>query len=162
MISSIYYKIPECNHQYLLRSLIIPRINGTKPKEVREIIAELGSIEYHALYRYLNDTFYPWLDGLYLEILDDGEWQVLKDSIDMQSQKLNEIYRKGAPDCNIYFLAQQLLPCYQKPPLTWDELAQKFQTGNWQRATPEYVEKFWNNESRPILGKIARQIVEYQ
>jgi hypothetical protein len=162
-ISSIYYQVEECNYQYLLRNLIVPTIAGSKPKKVQTIVNELGSIEYHALNPHLTRTFYPWVEGLYLEILNKEEWELLKQQIDgKQQQYLIETYRKNSPICNTYFLAHQLLCCYQSSPITWDELTIQMRSMGWQGARSEYIQKFWDEKSRPILGKIARQILEYQ
>ncbi len=162
-ISSIYYQVQECNYQYLLDNLIIPKLAGFKPKQVQIIVNELGKIEYHALNAHLTRTFYPWVEGLYLEILDDEEWKLLKQQIDgAKQQYLIEIYRRNTPICNTHFLAHQLLPCYQASPPTWDKLTHQMESMGWQGARSEYIQKFWDEKGRPTLGKIAREILEYQ
>jgi hypothetical protein len=162
-ISSIFYKIEECNYQYLLRNLKVPPIAGHKPKKVQAIVNELGSIEYHALNAHLTRTFDPWVEGLYLEILNNEDWGLLKEQIDEDRQQyLINTYRQNTPICNTYFLARQILPCYQKSQPTWDELTRQMRDMGWQGARPTYIEKFWNEKGRPTLGKMARQILEYQ
>jgi hypothetical protein len=162
-ISSIFYQIEACNYQYLLRNLKIPPIAGNKPKKVQAIINELGSIEYHALNAHLTRTFNPWVEGFYLEILNDEEWALLKEQIDEERQPyLIDNYRKNTPICNTHFLAHQILPCYQKTPPTWDDLTRQMKDMGWKGARPTYIEDFWNEKGRPTLGKMARQILEYQ
>jgi hypothetical protein len=162
-ISSIFYKIEECNYQYLLRNLKVPPIAGHKPKKVQAIVNELGSIEYHALNAHLTRTFDPWVEGLYLEILNNEDWGLLKEQINEDRQQyLINTYRQNTPICNTYFLARQILPCYQKSQPTWDELTRQMRDMGWQGARPTYIEKFWNEKGRPTLGKMARQILEYQ
>jgi hypothetical protein len=162
-ISSIFYKIEACNYQYLLRNLKVPLIAGHNPKKVQAIINELGSIEYHALNAHLTRTFDPWVEGFYLEILNDEEWALLKEQIDEEWHPyLIDNCRKNTPICNTHFLAHQILPCYQKTPPTWDDLTRQMKDMGWKGARPTYIEDFWNEKGRPILGKMARQILEYQ
>jgi hypothetical protein len=162
-ISSIFYQIEACNYQYLLRNLKVPLIAGNKPKKVQAIINELGSIEYHALNAHLTRTFDPWVEGFYLEILNDEEWGLLKEQIDEERQPyLIDNCRKNTPICNTHFLAHQILPCYQKTPPTWDDLTRQMKDMGWKGARPTYIEDFWNEKGRPTLGKMARQILEYQ
>jgi hypothetical protein len=62
----------------------------------------------------------------------------------------------------VFFLAQRRLSCY---PQIWDwaEIVQEISIADGKKIKPEYVKKFWQDECRPVLGKIARvNVFEYR
>jgi hypothetical protein len=163
-LRSTFHVDAACNYQYLLQSLILPNFQGLPPKTITDICREFPSIGEHSLRSHITRTFYPWVDSIYLEILTEQEWSDYRDYLEQIGRdNLTTTYRKGFPTCNIFFLAQHRLPCFSSKPLDWVELAELISTTDGKKIKPEYVEKFWQEDCRPALGKIARrEILEYK
>jgi hypothetical protein len=157
-----YYINPECHHQYLLQKLILPDKLGWGESETISEIARKFNIPRTALDDYLKDNFTPWINGLYLNILTSEEWNNFKEKLESENRDdLIDIYRNGSPQCNVWDLANQLLPCYQQSPRSWEDIASDLNERGWKRATPDYVKKYWNKTCLPILGKIAHNFLVY-
>jgi hypothetical protein len=153
-----------CNYQYLLQNRTLPEIQGLPPKTITDICREFPAIGEHGLRSHIKRTFDPWVDSIYLEILTKEEWSDYRYYLEnIASEDLTAKYRKGFLTCNIFFLAQHRLPCFTSNPLNWVELAEVISTKDGKKIRPEYVEKFWQEDCRPALGKIARlEIIEYK
>jgi hypothetical protein len=157
-----HYYNPECHHQYLLQKLILPEKLGWGEIETISDIARKFNITRTALDDYLKDNFTPCIDGLYLDILTSEEWNNFKEKLEFENRDdLIDIHRKGSPQCNVWDLAKQLLPCYQQSPRSWEDIASDLKNSGWKRATPDYVKKYWTKTCLPILGKIAHNFLVY-
>ncbi|MCY7368036.1 MAG: hypothetical protein LH474_07775 [Chamaesiphon sp.] len=163
-LRSTYHVDAACNYQYLLQSLILPKFQGLPPKTITDICREFPAIGEHSLRSHLKRTFDPWVDSIYLEILTAEEWTNYRDYLEnVAVEDLTAKYRKDFPACNIFFLAQHRLPCFTSKPLDWVELAELISTTDVKKIKSEYVEKFWQEDCRPALGRIARiEILEYK
>jgi hypothetical protein len=159
-----FYVEPSCNYQYLLQSLILPKLQGLPPKTDTDVCREFPAIGAHGLKSHIKRHFKPWADSVYLEILTDGEWSEFRDYLEnIAANDLKTQYRKGFPSCNVFYLAQHRLPCFTSSPTEWSELAKLISTQDGKKIKPEYVPKFWQEECRLTLGKIAcREILEYK
>lgn len=157
-----YYQSTDCHYQYLIQQLIIPKLIGEPALEIKDI-ADRFTISRAAMYSHCLRILYPLVDGLYLDILNPAEWAELKEIIEIETKnELKTTHPKGAISCNALFVAQQILPCYESTPRTWQEISTQLIADGCKRATPEYVENFWEEKCRPVLGKIARnQIFNY-
>lgn len=73
-----YYQDSRCTYQYLAINCFLPELLNQPGRTLPEIIREFPMIDYNAISRHLHDVFTPWITGIYLEILDDQEWQTMK------------------------------------------------------------------------------------
>ena len=157
-----YYGNLDCHHQYLLQKIILPEKLGWGESETISDIARKFNIRRTALDDYLKDNFIPWVDGLYLDILIPEEWDKFKEKLEFENRDdLIDTHRKGSPQCNIWDLAKQLLPCYEESPRSWEDIASGLKERGWKGATPDYVKKYWTKTCVPILGKIAHNFLVY-
>jgi hypothetical protein len=159
-----FYGDPTCNYQYLLKCLILPNLQGLVSPSVSEICRQFPTIPEAGLRTHIDRNFYLWIDAIHLEILDEEEWIEFRAYLEIINEDLITCHRKGFPTCNIFFLTQHRLPqCFPEFELTdWDSLAKVISQADSKKIKPDYVEKYWHEECRPLLGKIARQqILEY-
>jgi hypothetical protein len=156
-----YYKEKLCTYQYLAINYFLPELLNQPGKTLQEIIREFPMIDYSAIYRHLHDVFTPWITGIYLEILDEQEWQLMEGLMGWHQERLTHTHRRNTPQCHVLYLAEQRLPCYQSTPKSWAEIADLLVERGWKGATPAYVEKFWKNVGRPECGALAARVLLY-
>jgi hypothetical protein len=117
-----------------------------------------------ALRTHIDRKFYRWIEAIYLEILTDEEWGQLRAHLEMSAADLTAAHRKGYPTCNPFFLAQHLLPrCFPaSESMDWDGLTRVISQADGKTIKTDYIQKYWHEECRPTLGRIARQqVLEY-
>jgi hypothetical protein len=141
----------KCNCKFLAERLLLKEA----PDDFQSITEQVG-INYQTVYSRWNRECKLLLVTISLEIgYIPG---ILKQYIEEDKDGLLKKCCKYDDACNAQFLAMQLLPEFQNPPKSFDEIAQNMQNQGIKKITTEKIKDFWEQKSLPLLSKINFQL----
>ncbi|MBW4575778.1 MAG: hypothetical protein KME08_10890 [Aphanothece sp. CMT-3BRIN-NPC111] len=134
---------PNCNYQLLAQRFCLKE----PPDDKAEVAREFG-IPYQKFYADFTRNFMPVIAGIGIELGYQPEQ--LRQFIEQDpNEKLRNCHPRNQPACNAQFLAQRLLPIFQNPPASFEQIAQEI------NIAAEKIQRHWEKKCLPLLGKIA-------
>lgn len=141
----------KCNCKFLAERLLLK-----EPPDDFKLLTEQVGINYQTVYSRWNRECKQLLVTISLEIgYIPG---ILKQYIEEDKDDVLKKCCKYDDACNAQFLAMQLLPEFQNPPKSFDEIAQNMQDQGIKKITTEKIKAFWEQKSLPLLSKINFQL----